>query len=96
VIAGALRSCSRVRRFALKDAAFSELGKTAVALQASLIAFLVGGAFVIFHYNEMLWHMIGLTIILERLAAQRQAEILSSKLSGSSMHPAPDKRRVAA
>jgi putative inorganic carbon (HCO3(-)) transporter len=96
VIAGALRSCSRVRKFALKDAAFSELDKSAVALQASLIAFLVGGAFVIFHYNEMLWHMIGLTIILERLAARRQAEILSSKLSGSPMHPAPDKRRVAA
>ncbi len=77
IILGALRACSLVRKLAIREAALSHFGKGAVALQASFIAFLVGGSFVSFQYSEMLWHMIGLTIVIERLANQRHAELLS-------------------
>ena len=96
VIVSALRSCSRVRKLAVKEAAFSTLGKGAIALQTSLVAFLVGGSFVSFQYNEMLWHIIGLTIALERLASRRQAEIMSGNLSESAMNCASDKGWAAA
>jgi putative inorganic carbon (hco3(-)) transporter len=96
IIFSALRSCSRVRKLVLKEAALSDLGKSAVALQASLVAFLVGGSFVIFQYNEMLWHMIGLTIVLERLAKQRQANILSGERLSTSVSSIPTKVSNAA
>ena len=35
------------------------LGHYATGLESSLIAFCVGGTFVSFHYNEMLWHFFG-------------------------------------
>ena len=96
VIFSALRSCSRVRKLALKEAGFSGLGKSAVALQTGLVAFLVGGSFVIFQYNEVLWHMIGLTIVLERLAKQRQSNILSDERLSTSVSSIPTKVSNAA
>ena len=83
ILIGAFRCCGRVRRMALKHPAFADLGKSAISLQASLFAFVVGGSFVIFQYNEMLWHIIGLTIALERLAVQHQTEFLSGENSQS-------------
>jgi putative inorganic carbon (hco3(-)) transporter len=79
IFLGALRSCSRVRKLGFREAALSDLGKSAVALQTSLVVFLVGGSFVIFQYNEMLWHFVGLTIALERLAVQRREDMLSGQ-----------------
>jgi probable O-glycosylation ligase (exosortase A-associated) len=70
----ALRSCRRIRRLAKDRSALWELGQSARALEASLIVFLVGGSFVIFQYNEMLWHYIGLTIALAELATQLVSE----------------------
>jgi putative inorganic carbon (HCO3(-)) transporter len=96
VIFNALRSCSRVRKLALKEAALVRTDKAAVGLQTSLVAFLVGGSFVIFQYNEMLWNIIGLTIALEQIATRHQREIASDKLSGSSIHTGPNKGRAAA
>lgn len=96
IILGAMRSCSRVRKLAVKEPALLDLGESAVALQTSLIAFLVGGSFVIFQYNEMLWHMIGLTIALERLVAQREAEILAGKPLELPGNSAPARAQIAA
>jgi putative inorganic carbon (HCO3(-)) transporter len=93
---GAWRSCSRMRKLADRETSFSDLGKSAVALQTSLVAFLVGGSFVTFQYNEMFWHIIGLTIALERLVIRRQAQFVSGRLPENSVHPAPNKGRVAA
>ena len=50
-----------------------ELGQAAVALEMSLIVCLVGGSFVIWQYNEMFWHFIGLTLALDNIATQRAA-----------------------
>jgi probable O-glycosylation ligase (exosortase A-associated) len=96
VIFSAFRSCSRIRKLALKETAFSDLGKSAIALQTGLVGFLVGGSFVIFQYSEMLWHVIGLTIVVERLAKQRQAEIVSGERLATSVSSVPAKVSTAA
>ncbi len=70
ILFSAFRSCCSLRRLAKKDPSLLELGQCAIALETSLVVFLVGGFFVILQYNEMLWHFIGITIVLERLAVQ--------------------------
>ena len=79
ILLNAFRACAHVRRVASRNEALVDLGKGAVALQTSLVAFVVGGSFVPFQYNEILWHVIGLSMVLRRLAAQ-QEQVLSTKL----------------
>ena len=67
----ALRACGRIRKRGNKDTVLLEVGRAAAALELSLVAFLVGGSFIPLQYNEMLWHMFALTIVLERLAARQ-------------------------
>lgn len=67
------RSCRRVRRAARRGDIPGPLGPYAVALEASLVAFVVGGSFVQFQYSEMLWHYFALTIALERVAIAEAA-----------------------
>ena len=49
------------------------LGAYAVAFEAAIAAFVVGGSFVSFQYCEMLWHYFALTIALERVAVAEAA-----------------------
>lgn len=74
IFCSAFRNCQRVRKLAARAAVPAELGQGAAALEASLVAFFVGGAFVTFQYIEILWHFIGLTIVLQRLADQYGAQ----------------------
>ncbi len=78
ILLAAFSACAHVRRIASGYAALVDFGKSAVAIQTSLTAFVVGGIFVPFQYNEMLWHLIGLSIVLKRLAVQRQEQILAT------------------
>ena len=48
--------------------ALQEIGKYASALRYSLIAFIVGGAFVTMQYNEMVWHLLALSSALDAIA----------------------------
>jgi len=73
IIFSSLLACRRVRRQAKLGEIPEELGAYAVAFEAALIAFMVGGSFVSFHYCEMLWHYFALTIALERAAAFERA-----------------------
>ena len=54
------------------------------------MAFVVGGSFVSFHYNEMLWHFFALSAALERVAV---AEAAVSRATREQKHagvaPAP-------
>jgi putative inorganic carbon (hco3(-)) transporter len=79
IIFCAFHACGQVRRLAFRNEGLSDFGKSAIALEASLIAFGVGGSFVIFQYNEMLWHIIGLSIVLRRLAVQQAKDVLSTE-----------------
>lgn len=66
----AFRSCHRVRKLSIKGIVPMEFGLVATALEASLTAFVIGGVFLPFQYSEMLWHFIGLTIVLRQLASR--------------------------
>jgi len=96
ILFGALRSCSRVYKRASRHPALLQLSKSALALQISLIAFLVGGSFISGQSIEMLWHIIGLTIALERITAQCEAEISSGELSGEVRYTASNRKDAAA
>jgi probable O-glycosylation ligase (exosortase A-associated) len=73
IIIVSLLSCRRVRLSANRGEVPVALGKYAVALETALIAFIVGGSFVSFHYCEMLWHFFALTFALERVAVTEAA-----------------------
>lgn len=73
IVATSLRACRRVRLAATRGEIPGPLGPYAVAFETSLIAFMVGGSFVSFHYSEMLWHYFALTIALERVAVAEAA-----------------------
>lgn len=66
-------ACRRARRAVKLGAGPPELARFAFAIEASLIAFMLGGSFVPFQYNEMLWHTIGLSIALNWLASEALA-----------------------
>jgi O-antigen ligase len=95
-----LRACRRVRKASRKGELPDTMGAYAIAFESSLIAFIVGGSFVSFHYCEMLWHFFALTIALERvavaeLAAQRvrieqQLQQQTEPVPASDSQPEPD------
>src|SRR5689334_23670799 len=66
-------TCYKIRRRARTVPALADLVPYALAVETGVAAFLVGGTFVIFQYNEMLWHFFGLAIAIHRLAAERVA-----------------------
>jgi probable O-glycosylation ligase (exosortase A-associated) len=65
IIFGAFRNCHYVHRHSKDGLVFLELNQSATAIEMALIVFLIGGSFVIFQYNEMLWHYIGLSVALK-------------------------------
>jgi probable O-glycosylation ligase (exosortase A-associated) len=70
-----LRACGRVRRMSQRGETSAAVGHYATGLQSALVAFMVGGSFVSFHYSEMLWHFFALTIALEQVAETEAARI---------------------
>ena len=67
-------ACRRIRRMARKGEITESLGRYAIAMESALVAFAVGGSFVSFQYNEMLWHFFALTMALEHVAVTQAAE----------------------
>jgi len=70
----ALRACGRVRKRARRAPNGEQVFAYANGMQAALIAGVVGGTFLSYHYVEVLWHFIGLAIALERVAAHELAK----------------------
>lgn len=73
IIFTAMRACRRVRKSAQRGEIPGPLGPYAIGLESALIAFMVGGSFVSFQYNEMLWHFFALTMALEAVAVKEAA-----------------------
>jgi O-antigen ligase len=63
----ALRASGRARS-AAKKAHDDELMWFATALQTTLVTVCIGGSFLSYHYVEILWHFIGLSFAVERIA----------------------------
>ena len=74
LVVSSLLACRRVRNAAKRGEVTPALGAYATAFETALIAFMVGGSFVSFHYCEMLWHYFALTVVLERVAVREMAE----------------------
>lgn len=73
IVLSSFRACRRVRKAAARGEIPGPLGPYAIAFEASLVAFIVGGSFVSFQYCEMLWHYFALTVALERVAVAEAA-----------------------
>ena len=74
IFGSSLWACRRTRRMSKRGEISDALGRYAIGLEAALIAFAVGGAFVSYQYIEMLWHYFGLTMALEQVAFAQAAE----------------------
>ena len=67
ILGSSFTTCGQVRRLASRSEVPLELGQGAVALETSLIAFVISGAFLPSQYNEMAWHCIGLSAALRQI-----------------------------
>ncbi len=73
IVCSSLLACRRVRKWSRRGEIPGPLGHYAIGLETSMVAFMVGGSFVSFHYCEMLWHFFALTMALERVAIREKA-----------------------
>lgn len=69
----AMLATQRVVKLARQPGVPPELGDYALAIQTGLVVYIVGGSFVTFQYREILWHYIGLSIAMLRVATQAAA-----------------------
>jgi probable O-glycosylation ligase (exosortase A-associated) len=63
--------CRRARRAAHRSPELVNLAAYAIAIEGSLVAFIVGGTFVHFQYVEILWHTLALSAVIDRLVSDR-------------------------
>ena len=63
-------ACRRIRRMARQGEVTDSLGRYAIGMESALVACAVGGSFVSYQHNEMLWHFFALTMALEQVARQ--------------------------
>lgn len=99
IVLSSLLACRSVRKRAAAGIVPKELGAYAIALEAGMVAFIVGGSFVSFQYSEMLWHYFGLTMALEhvavRAAAEEKARIESSQPDPATQPASPQEPEFA-
>jgi probable O-glycosylation ligase (exosortase A-associated) len=63
--------CARARRLSQRHPEMANLGGYATAIEASFVAFAVGGAFVAFQYEELFWHLLAFAMALDHIAVTR-------------------------
>jgi len=85
IVARGLWVCRRARIAAKRDDRMRNLGAFAVGLEGALIAFVVGGSFISFQYNEMVWHVLALSVVVDRLVTERSAALTPA----AALAPAP-------
>jgi hypothetical protein len=71
LIANGFRTCIRAQRLAKRDPALQDLGRMAMAIEGALLVYCVGGSFVSDQYLEMHWHMLALSVVVDRLVRER-------------------------
>jgi len=75
ILFSSLWTCRRVRRMAKRGEIPESFAHYGTGLETALVAFIVGGTFVPFHYVEMLWHFLALTMALDNVAQAQAASI---------------------
>ena len=78
IIANAFITCRRAQHQAKRHPELKNLGAFANGIERALVAFVIGGSFVIFQYTEMLWHTLALSIVVGRLVRERAAALAAS------------------
>lgn len=96
IIGNALWTCRRTRRLAKQHPSLRNLGFYAFAIEGALVTFAVGGSFVIFQYVEMLWHTLALSMVIDRLVAERAAALTAAPQTASRPEPVRARIGVAA
>jgi probable O-glycosylation ligase (exosortase A-associated) len=71
LLATGFYNCWRARRLARRSPDLKNLGVYATAVEGALLVATVGGTFVTFQYNEMLWHTIALSMVIHGLVRER-------------------------
>ena len=80
IILSAFMACFKVRRVTATASLPLHFSQSAAALSTSLLAFLVGGFFLTLQYQEMVWHLFGLTIVLAKLTERHTSESTTNDL----------------
>jgi probable O-glycosylation ligase (exosortase A-associated) len=88
IVGSSLWACRRIRKSSQRGEISGELGQYATGLESALLAFMVGGSFVSFHYTEMLWHFLALTMALETVAATEAASA-TTRGAAATIEPLP-------
>jgi len=68
-----LTTASRARRVAKRNPDLWRLAAYAGAIEGALVVFCLGGAFITFQYNELVWHLFAIAIAADRLVKQAAA-----------------------
>jgi putative inorganic carbon (HCO3(-)) transporter len=71
LIANGFRTCIRAQRLARHEPGLQNLAKMAMAIEGAMLVYCVGGSFVSDQYLEMHWHMLALSIAVDRLVRER-------------------------
>lgn len=73
VLVRAFYVCWRTRRLARVHPQLANLAHYATAVEGALVTAVIGGTFYPFHYNEMFWHMIALSMVVWEVALAQVA-----------------------
>jgi putative inorganic carbon (hco3(-)) transporter len=94
IVVTSLLTCRKVRKMAARGEIPQDMAAYATGLEASLVAFIVGGSFVSFHYCEMLWHVFALTMALDKVALREAAAVRrpSAEKAATPVPAAPTER----
>lgn len=93
ILALAFRACGRARKLTRGVPGLEQMFAMAGGMQAALVAGVVGGTFLSYHYVEVMWHFIGLGLAVERAAAYEVARLASAPDAAAT---APDEAVVPA
>ena len=92
VLGSAFLACRRVCALARANSQneeLQEIGQYAAALRLSLIAFFVGGSFVSIYHNEMMWHLVALSMVVEVLARKSVENVEKRSLAAGEVYQRP-------
>lgn len=79
--------CYQVERVAKRTPGLEDLAPFALATQSSFIVMMVGGTFLHMQYSEMLWHLFGLSMAMQRITAEALVPVVEPSPGGLQTRP---------
>jgi probable O-glycosylation ligase (exosortase A-associated) len=69
----AFTACARARKAGRAGPEHADLKQFGFAIESGLVAFVIGGSFVTLQYTELIWHIVGVSMVLDVLAKRALA-----------------------